>query len=82
MTRQFLGDLNICPPLCSSCGTCHEPEYPHEPTPAFRQHIFRTHGRAATLGDLFSHTTGLIRAATTSALMEHPIPIEVSQWNR
>jgi len=54
-------------PQCPECRAFHEPDYPHELTPAFRLHIQWQHGRPATREDTFAHCGGVIRAAVETA---------------
>ena len=66
---QFLGEMNIEPPVCQVCGARHEPQYPHEATDRLREYVRLQQGRRATAYDLVSHTTGLIRAAVMNELL-------------
>ncbi len=67
--QEFLGEMNIEPPVCSLCGARHERQYPHEATQQLRDQIFVMAGRKATAFDLVSHTRGLIREAVMNELL-------------
>lgn len=54
-------------PQCQDCKAFHEPEYPHELTPAFRLHIQWSKGRKATQEDTFAHCSGTLLAAVSEA---------------
>lgn len=49
--QEYLGEMNVEPPVCALCGARHEPQYPHEATQQFRELWRAGTGRKATAFD-------------------------------